>query len=271
MEWPKLKNIILILLVLTNVSLMVLLGVPALKGQQLQQQNRLEAIAFLSEKGIELSEEIVPERMDLAAQIVQRDLQSERLLAEKLLGDSLKQDVRGGEVYRYESEKGSVQFHSDGTFSAKLRPELFPVGSDGKKIALSLLDQLGYDGEVLAEEATQITVGQNWKGNALFDQQVTVCWNDTGLTQFTQGSRLIGTPVQSIGQETITVATALITLLTGLDELGDVYSQVHAIQPGYISSTTLSGPMELIPVWRITTDTGMYQLDMVSGQLSHIS
>ena len=271
MEWPKLKSIILILLAFTNLSLLVLLGGPAWEYAQLQQKNRLEAITLLREKGIEIAEETVPQEMDMAAQTVIRELQGEQLLAEKLLGKELNREVLGGEVYRYENEKGSIQFHSDGSFSAKLDPAVFSVGEEPQKIVLALLDKLDYQGEVLNREEKSLTVGQYWKGYALFDRQVTVCWDDVGLTQLEQGSRLIGTPVQIPGQKTLTVATALITLLNRLDELGDVYSQVHEICQGYVSTTVLSGPMELIPVWRITTDTGIYQLNMVNGQLSRVS
>ena len=56
---------------------------------------------------------------------------------------------------------------------------------------------------------------------------------------------------------------------TGLNRLGDVCSQILHIQSSYVSLSTLHGStMTLRPVWHITTDTGVYQLDTVSGQLS---
>jgi hypothetical protein len=56
-----------------------------------------------------------------------------------------------------------------------------------------------------------------------------------------------------------------------LNRLGDVCSRVDGIEPGYLSVTSLSRQMELTPVWRITTDTGAYQLDLVSGEVERVS
>jgi len=50
-----------------------------------------------------------------------------------------------------------------------------------------------------------------------------------------------------------------------------VCSRVDEIVPGYLSATSLSRQMELTPVWRITTDTGAYQLDLVSGELERVN
>ena len=53
-----------------------------------------------------------------------------------------------------------------------------------------------------------------------------------------------------------------------MNALGDVCSSIDDIQPGYLSSATLTDGMILTPVWYITTDTGGYCLDLVSGSLS---
>lgn len=271
MEWPKLKNIILILLIFTNICLLVLLGGPAWQDQQSQRQNRMEAIQLLEEKGIRISEETVPEQVELMPQVAQRNLQQEQLKAQALLGRDVKQEIRGGEVYRYENGKGILQFHSDGTFSLQMKSGAFPIGEDPGQAALNVLDALGLETEVLEQTENSLTARQLWKGNALFNQRFCVEWNNEGLTQIVNGSRMIGLPTEVAGVETITVATALITFLNGLDELGDVCSGIQTITQGYTSATSLSGPMELTPVWRVATDAGVYQLDMVSGQLSRIS
>lgn len=86
----------------------------------------------------------------------------------------------------------------------------------------------------------------------------------------TAGRRLVGSPVERTDQRPITVASALVYFYNGLNGLGDVCNQVDSIVQGYISVTSLSGPMELIPVWRVTTDTGAYQLDLLTGELNRV-
>ena len=55
---------------------------------------------------------------------------------------------------------------------------------------------------------------------------------------------------------------------TGMNALGDVCSRVSGIAEAYAVGSTVSGPMPLTPVWCITTDTGAYQLDTLTGALS---
>lgn len=271
MEWPKLKNIILILLIFTNVCLLVLLGGPAWQEQQFRQQTRAGAIQFLNQKGISVSEWVVPERVEPTLQVARRSVQQEQLKAQAVLGQNVRQEIRGGEVYRYESGKGVIQFHSDGTFSMQMQPEAFPIGEEPQQAALALLEKLGMDVEILERSEYSLTARLVWQGDAVLNREFSVEWNEVGLTRIANGSRLVGTPTQVERSETITVATALITFLNGLDELGDVCSGIREITQGYTSSALLSGPMELIPVWHIATDAGVYQLDMMSGQLSRIS
>lgn len=271
MEWPKLKNIILILLIFTNGCLLFLLGGPAWQERQFRQQTRASAIQFLSQKGIVVSELVVPERVEPTLQIARRSIQQEQLKAQAVLGQNVRQESRGAEVYRYENEKGTIQFHSDGTFSLEVKPEAFPIGEEPQQAALDLLEKLGMDVEILEQTKDTLTVRQVWQDNAVLNQEFCVEWDDVGLTRIANGSRLIGTPTQVVGSETIAVATALITFLNGMDELGNVCSGIREITQGYTSSVPLSGPMELTPVWHIATDAGVYQLDMVSGQLSRIS
>ena len=94
---------------------------------------------------------------------------------------------------------------------------------------------------------------------------------DGYVAAMTAGRRLVGEPAEDPGRSTITVATALIQFLNGVDGLGDVCSRVDTITRGYVSSTALSGPMTLTPVWNIVTDTGAYQMDMVTGVLSRVT
>ena len=45
----------------------------------------------------------------------------------------------------------------------------------------------------------------------------------------------------------------------------------YQMDQGYVSGPSLSGPMPLTPVWQVTTDTGFYQLDLVTGGVSRLS
>ena len=271
MPWSKLKNIILAILAVTNLALLVLVGGQAIQGSRLLSRAREDAIRLLHSRGVAVEEGIVPQSMDLLPQLVERDLAAEEQAAAALLGSPVSAESRGGEVYRYFNEKGSVQFHSDGAFSAQLEPGAFPVGGDRAAGCAALMERMGLQGIILAEEGDEFTFCQTWKGVPLFTQQVTMVCQGYDLAAVASGRQMVGRPRPDDSRETVTVATALINFLNGADALGDVCSRIDAIEPGYIAAPSLSGPLLLTPVWRVTTDTGAYQLDAVSGTVTRVS
>ncbi|MEA4933349.1 MAG: hypothetical protein VB071_07195 [Lawsonibacter sp.] len=268
MEWPKLKNIVLIILALTNLFLFIFVAGRDLQNSDYQRKARSDAIQFLVDRGITVTESQVPHKMDLAPQTVERDLEQEGALAAQLLNGSVQVEARGGEVYRYFNENGSIQFHSDGAFAATFASGVFQVGEDREKDCLALLTKLNFEGKLIEKQTDSLTVQQLWNGVPLFTQQVTLELRDNCVTSMTAGRRLVGQPVPDTARKTVTVATAMIEFFNSVNALGDVCSRVDSITQGYASSIALSGPMTLTPVWRIVTDTGAYQLDLVTGTLT---
>jgi hypothetical protein len=117
-----------------------------------------------------------------------------------------------------------------------------------------------------------VTVRQVYEGTPLLSCQAVLVYEGGELTAVSQGRRLNGTPAGT-GQEeqTISAASAMIRFVNGLKELGDVCNSVTAVGESYRLSTTFSGPVRLTPVWDITTDTGSYQLDALTGELTAAS
>lgn len=267
MEWSKIKNIIILMLVMTNLFLLGLVVQEEREARQLEREALENAVVFLSQRGIQIDQEIVPERMDLPSQQVERALEREQALAEALLGAPVQVDALGGQVYRYTGPRGSIQFHNDGTFSAQLDTVSLPrVGEDVGQWAQKLLAKLDFEGEVLDAQEDSAILRQLWKHTPLLNHRVELRWDQEGVRL--TGRRLTGEPSSVKGQGSMTVPTALMDIFTGLNRLGDVCSQITQIQQSYVSMSTLHGSMTLRPVWYIATDTGFYQLDTVSGQLS---
>ncbi len=271
MPWTKLKNIILAILAVANLCLLLLVAGQAVQSGRMRVQARENAIQFLRNRGVQVEENIIPQSMELQPQTVERDMEGEERVAAALLQGSVTAESRGGEVYRYYNSKGSVQFHSDGTFSAQLDPTAFPLGEDREKSCLALMEQVGFSGTILKESENELVFRQTWQGRPLFTQQVTLVCRENGLSAIMAGRQLVGRPQEDTGRQTISIATALIDFLNGVSALGDVCNRVDAIEPGYVSSASLSGPTALTPVWRVTTDTGAYQLDTVTGTVTRVS
>ena len=275
METPKLKNIVLLILVLTNLCLLVFVVRQEWQDQAQRRQARAEAILFLEGKGVGVDERQIPEKMNLMPQIVERNTEQEGRLAARLLGEGVKVQDRGAGVYRYFNDAGSIQFHSDGSFSAQFVPGLFLMGDRWERDCLALLSKLDFEGELLSVETdaggNRLLFRQSWEGYPLFTQQVTLETEDGCVTGMTAGRRLVGEPVRDQSRNTVSVSTALVEFFNGLNSLGDVCSRVDGVTQGYVAGSSLTGPMTLTPVWRIDTDTGSYQLDLVDGVLSRVA
>lgn len=269
MARSKLKNIVLLLLALTNLALLYFVVQKEFQDERMRRQARESAVSFLEERGIRVKAQ-TPGDVSLAPQTVERDRAREAVLAAALLKGEAEEESRGGEVYRYYNKNGFVQFHNDGAFSAEFSPGVFPLGGDRERVCLEALALLDFRGELVGEEADSLTFRQLWEGSPLFTQQVTLVCGEDCLTAMTAGRRLMGTPAADSRREPITVPTALFSFYNGLKALGDVCSRIDGIAQGYVGTASLSGSMELTPVWRITTDTGAYQLDTLTGTLSRI-
>lgn len=271
MEWSKIKNIILLLLLTTNLCLLAFVGKRDWKQEQQMRDAREQAIVFLSRKNVSVDPEEIPEKMTLLPQRVERDRSMEDQAAAALFGDSVQVERKNGEVYDYHSEKGSIRFYSDGAFTADFAPGLIPLGEDREQVCLDTLKKINFQGSLIDTEGDQLTFRQELDGVPLFDRQVVMVCESGSLVAMTAGRRLTGQPVTDETGRPISVASALFNLYNGLWGLGDVCSQINRIDRGYVATASLSGTLILSPVWQVDTDTGRYQLDTMTGALSRLT
>lgn len=277
MEGAKIKNIVIVILLLLNVFLLFLVGGLRFENSHSHETARDSAIQVVRNAGIQLEESTVPREMALERMQAVRDLTREQELAVALLGGEVSVEARGGEVYRYQNGSGWIQFHSTGEFAAEFQPNMFPLeGQSADVHGANLLQKLDFQGQVLEDDVTQgkgsITFRQSWQQILLLGCQVTLDYRDGCLLSMTNGRRLLGEPRESTQEETpISVATALMWLYNGLKDLGDIYTHIERIEPAYTMTVSLSGPARLTPVWYVRTNTGTYQMDTQTGQISRSS
>lgn len=268
MESSKLKNLVLLILILTNLGLLAFTVQRRYQETRLQGRALEDAVRFLASRGVAVDGADVPDAGALPPQTAARDLEREAALAAGLLGEDVRPQSAGAEVYRYENGRGYLQFHGSGAFSGEFTPGAIPIGGDPEAGCLELLDELGIRGEPISRGEDTLVFRQLWQEVPLFSQQITLEVKEGSLVSLTAQQQLAGTPAADLSRQTVSTATALIQFLNGVSALGDVCSRVERIQPGYVGAVPLSGPMALTPVWSVTTDTGSYQLDLVSGELT---
>ncbi len=268
MEWSKVKNIILLMLVLTNILILFFVVFPQAQTVQNTDEMRLSALSMLEKQGLSVSLSLGPQEITLQAQQVIPDRSQEVVLAQNLLGTVSMLDL-GGEVYRYEGSSGSIRFHSGGELSAQLSLEGQSPQAHGETILSTLELSATLLSIVEDGAATSLTYGQLWDGVPLLDYGLTLNYQENTLVSISDGRRLYGT-ASDLDQPTISVATALMQFLVGIQSLGDICRTVTAITPAYDGSTDLSGAVQLIPIWCMDTDTGSYHLNLLTGALTRV-
>ena len=260
MEWSKLKNIILLLLVSVNAFLLILVGVQESRAARYEEDTRQAAVRVLEQSGITFGPERVPQEAGLSPMTVTRDRESEAIVAQTLLGDVSREgenDVR----HRYSSVQGTAEFSMNGTFSVRFQPGAWAKEHERsyEDASQSCLERIDFQGTLISSESgerpgqTVLTYYQNWEGTPLFSCQVTLLWQDDTLLRI-EGQRLSG--------------TVLVRFLAGVTEGGFVCSRIDEMNAGYLIVSGTTRPVELTPVWRITTDSGAYYVDAITGELS---
>lgn len=271
MEGSKIKNIVIVILLLLNAFLLALSGGRRLVDARSQDQARTGAMEVIRSNGVALEDSVVPKSMGLRPMRASRDVERESALAARLLGDGTTREHRGSEVYRYRNDSGSVQFHSTGEVAARLDTGLYPLGDqDPGQHAVSVAALLDCHTRVVESTVSggtgTVTLVQTLQDVAVLDCQLVAQYRH-GQLESLQGMRLIGKAESLEGDIPITVATALMRLYNGLKELGDIYSGIESISPAYSLSVERSGAVRLTPVWSVRTDTGDYVLNTMTGQL----
>ena len=185
MEVSKLKNIVIVILVLLNLFLLVLSGGRRVQDARNREDARTAAVEVIRNGGVALDEAIVPTQMNLEPLSAERDLKEELLQARTLLGGEVNVQAKGGEVYRYANDAGWLQVHSTGQYSAMLVAESAMGESEQvESRAMALLARMGIQSRVVECRVTGgqqlIVLCQTLDGVLLPDCQVTVTYTAEG-------------------------------------------------------------------------------------------
>ena len=275
MERSKLKNIIILILLLVNAFLLLLVGGQLFQEHRAQRAALTNAGLILEQNGIAVSEEALAQMgsASLTALSAARDTQFEAALATALLGEDAACTNQSGGLYVYTGSAGSVLFRAGGEFSAEFTAPL-PVSGERDDHAQSLLRTLKLSAEEVSREetpsgGTDLTFLQTVEGVPVYTCSLVFRYTPEGLAAM-EGT-LLPAAVSAAGTPALDGATALIRFLSGILDSGDVCSSVTAIRPGYRMTYSFSGSISLSPVWLVSTDASDYYLDGATGQLSRVT
>jgi len=274
MEWSKIKNIAILILLVTNAVLLAIVGTQLSSSARYREDTRRQALTVLEQSGIQFTPAMLPDDLSLPVLTVTRDRAAEREMAHALLGADIRASEQSGGIrITYSAAVGSADFYSSGRFSFHFTGDLWTLGNlTPAAHAQQCMERLGLSGTLLpggdADEAT-VTLCQMWEEIPLFDCTVSFTYEGEALRSIA-GQYLSGSVAAAGDTVSMTTATALLRFLSGSNESGYICSQITGMRCGYQTDT--ARPVSLHPVWYFTTDTqSTYLLDAATGELTRLS
>ena len=275
MEWHRLKNIIILILLMVNGFLLVLAGSRWEEAAQYERTALEQTVQVLERGGIQVELDAVDPADALTPTLVERDLEREAKLAQTLLGEDVEGSNRGGGLCLYQGALGQVSLRSGGELSAELSEDDYWRTGRPEQHALAVLEKLGLEGEQVSSavdgEETVVRLRQSWNGIPVFSCQVEFVYRE-GMLREIRGALLTAETGTAQAGQPLTLPTALMRFSEGVGATGDVCSAIQSMEAGYRGTAqSLTGGAWLVPVWLVTTNTAEYYLDCVTGELTRLT
>ena len=272
MNTARLKNIVIIILLLANAFLLVLLFSRRAEEHAAHERAIAQLTALFTADGIALDSTLL-DGLPVSVLSVQpsRDLAAEQSFAEGILGSATSVDSGGG-IYRYYSSdglnSGSCLIRSGGALEAGVSRAV----DDPEEFCTELCAPLGYRTfEVLRDGSrTVVTATRAVDGLDVYNAPLTFTFSDGTLTMVV-GTYLPPIDESECGETALDAVTALVRFLDYRNASGAVCTGITQLSAGYLFQSTASAPLQLVPVLRVDTDVYSYYVNVHSGEVTRVS
>lgn len=256
MRWTKIKNIILLLLVVVNLFLLGLVGVRAWRTAENDRLAQERMLQVLENNDITFRPQALPGRMSLTRQRLTLAPMGEEQ-ASLLVGEIATAETMGTRTI-YRGEHGVLTVSSTGEATL----EYFGRISLTEEDVWNALTDLGLSFRETdrREEggSLEVDVCLLWEGAPLPGEVVSLTGSNGVPASLTFRALIGSVEAAPAAGEPISPATALLRLLDALNRQGYICSQISDLYAGYTLSGT--GPYTLEPVWFVEIDTAPWRL-----------
>lgn len=271
MQSSRLKNIIILILTLTNVFLLVALGFRSTEERSSRKQASAELAALFEKVPIALDEDLIPSTEAPEGRLLTRDAGMDRKVAQYLLGKEADRTDLGGGIVSYQYGGGSVQFRANGTFDAAgpFRGDLDP-----ESFCRSFCRSFSYQDLMLSFSGGSgtATARQSYDGTPVVNCTITFTASGGQITAIS-GTHLpetyTGVYTAPDGASPISAVTALTVFLDARRQIGAVVSAVTDVYACYDLQSSAASPMTLVPTWCIVTDIGSFYVNCYTGVVTY--
>ncbi len=278
MPVSKLKNLVILILLLANLS-MILLVAPSRREAKEEKTALWDSLCTLYEEaGVELPSEAVTDTVSLYLLELKENPQADLQTATALLGQQLLvQDDSTRYLSSYQSPRGTCSISSNGTFQAQLTEGR--ERGDLLKASKKTLRSMGFSWATLTEPQRvragvyEVQAVQSVLGVPVFSGGLTLTYANHRLTELS-GVFFTGTGALTrvSDRACLSAGDALVAFLSARYELGWVGSAVHSMEQGYVrAETATAAAVRLAPAWMLETDTGNFLVNGMTGEVTAAS
>ena len=266
MNTARLKNIVILILLLANAFLLVLLFSRRAEENASHERSVAQLTALLNADGIAFDSALLDGLPDTVLSVQPaRDLAAEQALAEGIIGSVTSIDSGGG-IYRYYSSDGL------NSGSCLIRSGVSRAVDDPAEFCADLCVPLGYRTfDVLSDGARTVITASRFVGELeVCNASLIFTFSGSTLTTVT-GTFLPPIDTSESGETALDAVTALVRFLDYRNASGAVCTGITWLSAGYLVQSTTSAPLQLVPVLRVDTDVYSYYVNIVSGEVSRVS
>ena len=250
MNTARLKNIVILILLLANAFLLVLLFSRRAEENAAHERSVAQLTALLNADGIAFDSALLDGLPDTVLSVQPaRDLAAEQALAEGIIGSVTSIDSGGA-----------------------LEAAVSRAVDDPAEFCADLCVPLGYRTfDVLSDGARTVITASRFVGELeVCNASLIFTFSGSTLTTVT-GTFLPPIDTSESGETALDAVTALVRFLDYRNASGAVCTGITWLSAGYLVQSTTSAPLQLVPVLRVDTDVYSYYVNIVSGEVSRVS
>lgn len=268
MARSRLKNVIILILVLLNLFLLAALFMRKSAENQSRQLARDQLVALFAADNIQIDPALISYQTPPSGKYLVRDTAREQEAAAFFLGESLTYADQGGDIYTYTGSNGAGMFRATGSFD--IVGTLGAPNQDAQELCRQFCKTFSYGTpEFRLDEQGNGTASAPAKFDDLtvFNCEITFTFHDGALTMVS-GTLLPASYTESVSKaDLLSSSAALTTFQQFRRENGSVVSSVSDLYLSYELQSSPTAAMMLVPSWCIDTDTVQYYVNCITGSV----
>ena len=263
MQWDKVKNVLIVILLAVNLFLMFNFGAKMWQDYQRGEELTADLRTLTQKYGMQLDDAFeLPKDKVLPTLSIDRSRADEEKVAQAMLGEEAERTEQEDGTVQFQSADGKVEWHADGTVQAECTTgqDAPADAADALRLARQLLSGWGLQAEDESMQADGLTVTMTGTvaGQPVHNRVLTLRFDEEGGVTLS-GLWSFGTPYTTVRGSGVS-CNAADALLEFASRAQDV-QRIKTMTAGYRIEVDSNRRLQLTPTWKIGTDSGEYLVD----------